>query len=413
MSDIKRTARELIDVAMTTNINRGKDMIYVHYPKNCDYIEFIEAVKNGSTNKHDTLFFTSSYALLNEINKQGYSAHIFDLNTFPAIVNNEPFKSNLKYIIIQNGDDIDHLTYTYFCNILQPRGVLGFICYDTVLPKKRLNISHAPMMYKYDEWNVTKVGRDKATTTVIMYNLKNKLRERKLDFTRFLMDLVTKEPYLRVLKQAVLDIQNIYNINVPILTPHPTMVIPLTKTIRSNLGLDKNGGWLPNSGEWVYVLNDTYGYLENAKKVLITKGMRMKVVEILPYGYGNIENSDDTLQIFKLKGDVWLDNTPTRVTITANDSCLRMFYDEDFTPLKLDRESIANLYTGIQEIANVSFGYVAHSSVVINQVMDTAMVVFNPTLCFSKEELYATIIGIRQSVTIILIGNDNNSPLPY
>lgn len=394
-----KTAKDILLYALHKDFanKNGSRSTFLNIPKNNDYTELLDAISeitNGGK-KNGILFLATNMTSYNLIAQSEYDTiYIYDIlqkkispdGTY-QFVSELNLSNKYNHIVLQSCDIFDSNTIFNIENIF-PTKTKIYICYDSCIIKKFLGSYISSLMWRFSNYAVQKIGRDKNNTSIMMYNIKNKLRERKFDMIKFADELVSKDPYLRVIKQKDLDIFKYYNINTPIITPHTSMIIPLTKEIRTHMGLDTDHPFLPSVGEWLVLHAPINVFINKLNKyIVLPLGYRFKIKSIIPLNDEKIANVTFDHQLS--------DRTTVELSLNISLNYLEYLHN-GYVEKEYYNDNIAYAY----------YGYVLKHTHVLDQTYDSGIVIFDYNNCYSKDDLYTTLVPILNTMTIFIISRD-------
>lgn len=414
---MKKTAKDILLYAKYKDFaNKAGDIgntIYLNIPKNNDYIEVMDAVSElmATGNRGDILFIATTQRAYMQVLQAGYDAVMLtdimtpdtyvtdrNRNTYVRILRPSKYDKYSKlphklHIIVQSIDNMPDETISQLGQFIQPHTIM-YLCYDAMIPKQHMGLKVATSIWRHSGYEVQKIGRDRYSTSMTLYSLKNKLRERKFDMPAFLTELTSKEPYLNVFRVSEIDIDRMnYDMNVPIITPYRSMVIELTEQIRKRFGFTEVNEFYPKPGEWLVLEECTFCSTYSGSEEVFDKGYRFKVKTVTP-----MFGEDNRLMYFHITFDHM---KPDRSV---------MEYSINISPEGLNYRLSPTPYDGIikgvmGEPCKASFGYVLRCIDVSDQVYDNSIVIFKNTTNSIDDRiyLYTSVVGTMNTCSIYLI----------
>ena len=372
--------------------------IYVNVPKNNDNLSMVEAiVECVHQTKEDVLFIATTELVYTQFCLAGIdTVYLYDIVKYNQDTNklyiDKMIDSSHSIIVLQSSDNMTtELLNDITKNVHHTSSV--FLLYDSLYIKHYLGNEIAKTIWLYNNYEIAKTDRDKNNTELDIYNLRNDIRKKSFRLREFIDEKVSKPPHIYITHGKYLDLENYLNINIPIITPHRSLMIELNNQIRRQLNLDDNTDCVPKVGEILAlykpaVAKDIY----SDKEFVLPLGYRFKIQDIERQNIVNSMNEpiSEYLTVTFEHTDV---TTGEIYTVKLNISLSYIEY------LSLGY----NTFPDVCNLALAYYGYVLGYWMLSDHTFNEAMVIYNSELSDNKNELYSCLCPIYKTVHFVFL----------
>lgn len=422
-----KSAKEILTYAIEKDYaNKYTEMeLYINIPKHNDDVELLDAVcESYCLNKNNVAFISTNFRSHHMVRLSGYdSFYLYDIlhyknrNTLEdrAIIYKQYLNPLLNgaydVVIVQS---IDHLKYEEvkeLRRILQVRANVKVIyCYDSNIVKDHMGVGILENIWRYTNYAVSKIGRDRLNTSDTLYKLKNRIRDKSFDMNAFLAENLS-QPFLTIHKTQELDLDKYINTTIPIITPHPTLFYIINDYIRNKRGLteDIDTAHIPRQYEPLMSPFPVKAYIKSTgEQITIGPGTTIHVqdVHIIDDNSATIDflhidiNSEDELLCSAKISLSWIRKIMNNVSgyklgylgYIANSRVISNEFNDD------PSSDINYMYFAYAKLARV----VAPTESIAN-----ATVIYDPRLSSNKDDLYTAIVSVQSELTLVKIINSN------
>lgn len=349
-----------------------------------DEIININKLNNIEDNTNTTFIATTLEGYRTSILKGFHTHYLYDIidftDTFYYI---KGLKTSINYrVILESCDMVSGDLVERLFETLSPYATL-YAIYDSFIPKRYRSENDIFISLNSDNSHyVEKIKGDKEVRNPNIFNFLNKIRTRNKRLDTILENGFSN-PCIDIKEIDVIKLSEILDLNIPIITPHISLIKDLNNEIREYVNINGNNiekTYLPKNNEWLITHGPSECYcVEDQKIYCLPIGFRFRCKR-------SIVNNDGVCEVyFDLE-------RPDGSIKECSINCAIPYFEF------LNTGEITRLHT--PGTFKVYYGYVIPSFTITDSFYDEAIVIFDSTIGMTKEDLYTCILPIRKKFTL-------------